>query len=79
MTTSHPPPLRTPDPLWHAWELKKRKGALGEKATLQIPTAALTSSSCFFCSILPLGAGLGEEEEEEETMMGRWKLFLLLF
>lgn len=55
----------------------EQKGVVGEKATLQIPRAAVPSS-CFFCPILPLGADLGEEEEEE-TVMGRWKIFLLLF
>jgi hypothetical protein len=53
------------------------KSALGKKATLPIPSVALPSS-CFFCSILPLGANLGKEEEEK-TMMGRWKIFLVLF
>lgn len=53
----------------------EQKGTLGEKATLQISSVTLTS--CFICPILPLGADLGEEEEE--TMMGRWKIFLLLF
>lgn len=55
----------------------EQKGVVGEKATLQIPRAVVPSSG-FFCPILSLGAGLGEEEEEE-TVMGRWKIFLLLF